>query len=415
MPAYPVQEGPEATIHIDATDKSVEIASGVQYQAWTFGGMVPGPVIHVRQGQTVNVVFTNHGTVRYQLIDFHAAMTPPSLHFVDMTRARPSSFLRGEGAGGLRLSLRHAAGAAAHGQRHVRRHRRSDPADPLPPADKSYVLVRGEWYTQQISGNVVGQDFGKMTPSSRMRSSSTNSNTRWPCPAVDQDKRVRLYMVSAGPSLEFLPRDRRHLRQGLPGWRRRACVERRLRLHGGRGQAPFDLVIPDAGHYAFVDHSMAHMALGAVGVLNVQAPGGAPAEKPQIEKAPAQPVAAAAAVPTAAAGPYVYDAKRGEALYTANCTACHQATGTGLPGAFPPLKGNPVVLDADATKHIRTVLNGLQGEPRDGRDLRQPHAGLRGDPEGRRRGRHRQSRTHFVGNQGKQVTADQVAKVPAPE
>ncbi|MBZ0305423.1 MAG: cytochrome c, partial [Anaerolineae bacterium] len=32
----------------------------------------------------------------------------------------------------------------------------------------------------------------------------------------------------------------------------------------------------------------------------------------------------------------------GKALYTANCQACHQADGMGLPGAFPPLKGSPV-------------------------------------------------------------------------
>jgi cytochrome c oxidase cbb3-type subunit 2 len=32
-----------------------------------------------------------------------------------------------------------------------------------------------------------------------------------------------------------------------------------------------------------------------------------------------------------------------------------------LPGAFPPLKGNDVVNDADATQHIRVVLGGLHG------------------------------------------------------
>jgi cytochrome c oxidase cbb3-type subunit 2 len=55
------------------------------------------------------------------------------------------------------------------------------------------------------------------------------------------------------------------------------------------------------------------------------------------------------------------DAAKGEALFTANCAACHQATGKGLPGAFPPLQGNAVVNDADATMHIRVVLHGLQG------------------------------------------------------
>lgn len=60
---------------------------------------------------------------------------------------------------------------------------------------------------------------------------------------------------------------------------------------------------------------------------------------------------------TAAGG---YDQAKGASLYTANCSACHQATGEGLPGAFPPLKGNDVVNDDDATKHIQVVLRGLQ-------------------------------------------------------
>jgi cytochrome c oxidase cbb3-type subunit 2 len=54
-----------------------------------------------------------------------------------------------------------------------------------------------------------------------------------------------------------------------------------------------------------------------------------------------------------------YDATKGAALYTANCSACHQANGEGLPGAFPSLKGDAVVNKDDATKHIEVVLNGL--------------------------------------------------------
>jgi cytochrome c oxidase cbb3-type subunit II len=54
-----------------------------------------------------------------------------------------------------------------------------------------------------------------------------------------------------------------------------------------------------------------------------------------------------------------YDAAKGAALYTGNCAVCHQASGEGLPGAFPPLKGNDVVNDDDDTQHIEVVLHGL--------------------------------------------------------
>jgi cytochrome c oxidase cbb3-type subunit 2 len=56
-----------------------------------------------------------------------------------------------------------------------------------------------------------------------------------------------------------------------------------------------------------------------------------------------------------------YDAAKGAALYAANCAACHLASGEGVPGAFPPLKGSGVVNKDDATKHIRVVLDGMQG------------------------------------------------------
>jgi len=55
------------------------------------------------------------------------------------------------------------------------------------------------------------------------------------------------------------------------------------------------------------------------------------------------------------------DAAKGSSLFTANCAACHQASGEGLPGAFPPLKGNAVVNDDDATMHMHVVLHGLNG------------------------------------------------------
>lgn len=63
---------------------------------------------------------------------------------------------------------------------------------------------------------------------------------------------------------------------------------------------------------------------------------------------------------------YRYDPARGESLYVAYCAACHQPGGQGLPGAFPPLKGNAAVNDPDAARHIRVILDGLQGEEIDG-------------------------------------------------
>jgi cytochrome c oxidase subunit 2 len=57
----------------------------------------------------------------------------------------------------------------------------------------------------------------------------------------------------------------------------------------------------------------------------------------------------------------VWDAKdliaNGEKVFAANCAACHQPTGKGVPGAFPPLDGSKVVLGPPADQ-IHVVLNG---------------------------------------------------------
>jgi len=54
--------------------------------------------------------------------------------------------------------------------------------------------------------------------------------------------------------------------------------------------------------------------------------------------------------------------KRGEKVYAANCVACHQATGKGVPGAFPALDGSPVV-NGPRAEQIKIVVHGRKGMP----------------------------------------------------
>ncbi|MGD9896211.1 MAG: cytochrome c [Candidatus Methylacidiphilaceae bacterium] len=54
------------------------------------------------------------------------------------------------------------------------------------------------------------------------------------------------------------------------------------------------------------------------------------------------------------------DAKLGEQLYTMNCAACHQPSGTGIPAVYPPLAGSPTATGG-SKRAVAIVLNGLQG------------------------------------------------------
>jgi cytochrome c oxidase subunit 2 len=49
---------------------------------------------------------------------------------------------------------------------------------------------------------------------------------------------------------------------------------------------------------------------------------------------------------------------RGEKVYAANCVACHQATGKGVPGAFPALDGSKIVTGPRADQ-LNVVMNGV--------------------------------------------------------
>lgn len=51
---------------------------------------------------------------------------------------------------------------------------------------------------------------------------------------------------------------------------------------------------------------------------------------------------------------------RGEKVYSANCAACHQANGEGVPGAFPAIKGGPISTGPLAA-HLDIVMNGKGG------------------------------------------------------
>jgi mono/diheme cytochrome c family protein len=53
--------------------------------------------------------------------------------------------------------------------------------------------------------------------------------------------------------------------------------------------------------------------------------------------------------------------ERGKQVFTTTCQACHQATGVGIPGAFPPLAESEWV-NGPPKRVIAIVLHGLQGE-----------------------------------------------------
>lgn len=111
----------------------------------------------------------------------------------------------------------------------------------------------------------------------------------------------------------------------------------------------------------------------------------------------------------AASGPYTYDAGEGKSLFDSTCAACHQATGEGVPGTFPPLKGNAAVNDADAKTQIETILDGRSGTVIGGQKysgVMPPFGSQLSDAQIANVANYERS---SWGNHGKHVTADDVA------
>ena len=123
------------------------------------------------------------------------------------------------------------------------------------------------------------------------------------------------------------------------------------------------------GTYVLVDHSIFRaFNKGALGMMKVEGDevisiySGKEVDSvylgDQVE--PAGDVAQATA--SAAAGSLTLEQRvaAGETLFQGTCSTCHQVSGSGLPGVFPPLAGSDFLM-ADKARSIGIVLNGLSG------------------------------------------------------
>src|SRR5919201_1067162 len=142
-----LQAGPLVKVHMTMKDMAVEIAPGVKYSTWAFDGHgAPGPVVHVSQGQTVEMTLTNGGAIPNSIV-FHAARIAPNVAFHDVDPGKSFTFRFKAGDPGVFMYhcgtkpvLAHIANGM-YGAIVV-----SPVTHPLPKADREYVLVASEWY-----------------------------------------------------------------------------------------------------------------------------------------------------------------------------------------------------------------------------------------------------------------------------
>ena len=272
LPPVEVRHGNDVDVTLVAEPASVQIADGQAYQAWTFDGQVPGPVIRLRQGDTVHVTFINADPTMAHSLDLHAAAVAPSVDFPEVAPGKQTSFTFTADHPGVFLyhcgtpPMEEHIGNGMFGTVIV------DPATARAPAQE-YVLVQSEWYKGPV--DLTGMDSGQSQHV--VFDGVVDQFFAHPLP-VDTSKLLRLDVVNAGPDL-------------CSGFHVVGAVFDTVEpsgspdaaLHGLQewtvapgDAAMFELRLTQPGKYPFVTHAMDDMNQGALGAF--QAAAGAQSE-----------------------------------------------------------------------------------------------------------------------------------------
>ena len=269
-----VTPGPVVAVNLGLSHDVLQIAPGIKYNAWTFDGKAPGPVIHARLGQTVKVTLTNKAPMAHS-VDFHAARIAPNVAFRDVDPGKSFTFSFKATAPGVYMYhcgtkpvLAHIANGM-YGAIVV-----DPPAGALPAADRQYVLVASEWYLGSDGlKQAASLDMTKahqMTPDWMTWNGYAGQYVTHPLTAMPGET-VRFWVVDAGPSLNTAFHvvgtllNRAWVNADMTQYQRN--VQTALVPAGGGGV--FDVQIDQPGLYPVVSHSFASVDEGQVGLLNV--------------------------------------------------------------------------------------------------------------------------------------------------
>ena len=266
-------------IRLEMKHAPIVIAPGVTYAAWTFEGTVPGPALHVRQGDTVDFTLVNGANIPHSM-DFHAAEIAPSkyytnvmpgdsLHYRFVARV-PGAFMYHCGTAPVAMHIANGMYGALV----------VDPATPRSKA-KELVLVQSEFYLTakpDRDGN-QGLDWQKLlgqAPDHIVFNGRAGQYASHPIEARPGEL-IRIYLVNAGPNRisSF------HVVGGIfervfeDGTQANPLIGVQTVNVPVGGGAIFEIRLREPGDYPFVTHAFADATKGGVGVL--RASGGAAA------------------------------------------------------------------------------------------------------------------------------------------
>lgn len=245
------------------------VAPGVRYAAWTFDSMVPGPVVRVTVGDTVEFTLVNTSPMPHSM-DFHAAEIAPSRAYVNVNPGDSLSFRFVARVPGAFMYHCGTAPVAAHIANGMYGALIVDPATPRPPA-REFVLVQSEFYLgDSLADGRRALDWDRMlnlVPDHVTFNGVAAQYASHPI-EVEPGELLRFYVVNAGPNrvsaFHVVGAIFDRVLVGGFGAPLEGVQTFNVPVGGG---AVFEARLAEPGLYPFVTHAFADATKGGVGVL----------------------------------------------------------------------------------------------------------------------------------------------------
>lgn len=267
-------------VNVEAKEFVGTLADGVQYKFWSFNGTVPGPMIRVRVGDTVELHLKNHADSKFpHNMDFHAVNGPGG--GAGSNLAIPGK----EGKFAFKalnpgLYIYHCASPVPNIPAHIANGMYGlilvDPAGGLSPVDHEYAVFQSEFFTMPSAEKGImelSMEKGLAEHPDHVvfngKAGSLLGDGQLQAKAGDT---IRLYVGNIGPnsasSFHIIGEifDKVYV-EGSIGGTINENVQTTLIPSAGSVIVEFKVDVP--GAYLLVDHSIFRVAKGAVGILSV--------------------------------------------------------------------------------------------------------------------------------------------------
>jgi len=280
----PIGKRDPQTVRVDLVSVEVEgrLAESTTFGYWTFNGKVPGPFIRVRVGDTVDIHLKNSpDSAMMHSVDFHATTGPGGgAAALQVEPGKEKSMTWKALVPGLYVYHCATPMVSEHIANGMYGLILVEPEDGLPKVDREFYIMQGEIYTDAPYGQHGSAEFSvekllNERPEYFVFNGSVGALTKLHPLRAKVGDTVRIFFGVGGPNFtssfhvigEIF--DRVYMLGGLQSPPLEG-IQTVSVAPGGAVITEFKTKVP--GNYTIVDHALARMERGLVGILSVEGP-----------------------------------------------------------------------------------------------------------------------------------------------